>query len=78
MIIDSTYFIGKETYIPNAVLQPSIGSNNISAASELLQEIEDKESELMLDVLEKSFVSDSFKLKYANLVERRYREMDLV
>ena len=51
MIIDSTYFIGKETYIPNAVLQPSIGSNNISAASELLQEIEDKESELMLDVL---------------------------
>lgn len=51
MIIDSTYFIGKETYIPNAVLQPSIGSNNISATSELLQEIEDKESELMLDVL---------------------------
>jgi len=51
MIIDSTYFLGKETYIPNSVSQPSIGSNNLSPSSELDQEIEDKESELMLDVL---------------------------
>jgi len=51
MIIDSSYFEGKELYIPNAVLQPSIGSNNLNPSSALAQEIEDKESELMLDVL---------------------------
>jgi len=51
MIIDSSYFQGKELYIPNAVLQPSIGSNNLNPSEGLSQEIEDKESELMLDVL---------------------------
>lgn len=51
MIIDSSYFQGKELYIPNSVLQPSIGSNNLNPSSALVQEIEDKESELMLDVL---------------------------
>ena len=47
MIIDSTYFTGKETYIPNAVAQPSIGSNNLNLSSLLDNEIEDKESELI-------------------------------
>lgn len=51
MIIDSTYFTGKETYIPNAVAQPSIGSNNLNLSSLLDNEIEDKESELLLDIL---------------------------
>lgn len=51
MIIDSTYFQGKELYIPNSVLQPSIGSNNLNPSNALDQEIEDKESELILDVL---------------------------
>lgn len=51
MIIDSTYFTGKELYIPNVVLQPSIGSNNLNPSDALGQEIEDKESELMLDIL---------------------------
>ena len=51
MIIDSTYFTGKELYIPSVVLQPSIGSNNLNPSNALGQEIEDKESELMLDIL---------------------------
>jgi serine/threonine-protein kinase HipA len=31
----------------------------------------------MLAVLEKSFVSDDYKMKYATLVGRRYRQLDL-
>jgi len=51
MIIDSTYFSGKELYIPNMVLQPSIGNNNVNLSCSIMQEIEEKESELILDIL---------------------------
>ena len=51
MIINTQYFQSKELYIPNAVSQPSIGSNSPSNVSQLDSEIESIEYSLMLDVL---------------------------
>lgn len=51
MIIDTTYFLNKSVFIPNAVVQPSIGSNTPTAAIQLQQEIDEKENELLLSCL---------------------------
>lgn len=51
MIIDTTYFLVKEVFIPNAVAQPSIGSNTPAAIIQLQQEIDEKENELLLSCL---------------------------
>ena len=51
MIINSSYFQSKETYIPNVVAQPSIGSNTPTAASQLQMEIDGREYELLVSFL---------------------------
>lgn len=51
MIIDTTYLLVKEVFIPNAVAQPSIGSNTPTAIIQLQQEIDEKENELLLSCL---------------------------
>lgn len=50
MIINPSYFLTKEVFIPNAVVQPSIGS--VSSSYEQLKEFsEEKEDELLLKFL---------------------------
>lgn len=51
MIIDNSYLLTKEVFIPNAVVQPSIGSNTPNSVTQLNQEIDDKENELLLSFL---------------------------
>jgi hypothetical protein len=51
MIIDSSYFLNKTVFIPNAVAQPSIGSNAPSAINNLIGEIYYKEKELLTSIL---------------------------
>lgn len=51
MIIDSSYFLNKMVFIPNAVAQPSIGSNAPSIIDTLNGEIEYKEKELLISIL---------------------------
>lgn len=51
MIINGSYFKSKETYISNAVAQPSIGSNTPSAAAQLQMEIDGREYELLVSFL---------------------------
>lgn len=51
MIIDTTYFLNKSVFIPNAVAQPSIGSNTPTSLLQLQQEIDEKENELLLSFL---------------------------
>lgn len=51
MIIDTSYFLTKGVFIPNAVSQPSIGSNTPTSLSQLQEEIDEKENELLLSFL---------------------------
>jgi hypothetical protein len=51
MIIDSSYFLTKELFIPNAEAQPSIGGNTPTSKIQLEQVIEEKESELLIKFL---------------------------
>lgn len=51
MIIDTSYFKTKGVFIPNAVAQPSIGSNTPTSILKLQQEIDEKEYELLLSFL---------------------------
>lgn len=51
MIIDTSYFLNKSVFIPNAVVQPSIGSNTPTSINQLQQEIDEKEYEYMLSIL---------------------------
>lgn len=51
MIIDTSYFKTKGVFIPNAVAQPSIGSNTPTSILQLQQEIDEKEYELLLSFL---------------------------
>lgn len=48
MIINSSYFLSKNVFIPNAVAQPSIGSNTPTAISQLDMEIAFREDEFLL------------------------------
>jgi hypothetical protein len=48
MIIDTSYFQSKEVFIPNAIAQPSIGSNTPTSISQLQQEIDSREYDLLL------------------------------
>lgn len=51
MIIDTSYFLTKSVFIPNAVAQPSIGSNTPTAVNQLQEEIDFREDELLLSAL---------------------------
>lgn len=51
MIITTSYFLNKNVFIPNAVVQPSIGSNTPTSISQLQQEIDEREDELLLSFL---------------------------
>jgi len=51
MIIDTSYLINKNVFIPNAVAQPSIGSNTPTSIIQLQAEIDEKEYELLLSAL---------------------------
>lgn len=51
MIIDTSYFQSKEVFIPNAIAQPSIGSNSPTAISDLQNEIDAREYDLLLSFL---------------------------
>ena len=51
MIIDTSYFLKKDVFIPNAVVQPSIGSNTPTSISQLNAEIDQKEYEFTLSFL---------------------------
>lgn len=51
MIIDTSYFLTKEVLIPNAVVQPSIGSNAPSSLTQLKEFSHEKEEELLLNFL---------------------------
>jgi hypothetical protein len=48
MIIDISYFQNKEVFTPNAIAQPSIGSNTPTSISQLQQEIDSREYDLLL------------------------------
>lgn len=48
MIIDTSYFQSKEVFIPNAIAQPSIGSNTPTSISQLQQEIDSREYDFLL------------------------------
>lgn len=48
MIIDTSYFQSKEVFIPNAIAQPSIGSNTPTSISQLQQEIDQREYDMLL------------------------------
>lgn len=51
MIIDTSYFLTKSVYIPNAVAQPSIGGNTPDAVIQLQQEIGEKEAKVLISAL---------------------------
>ncbi len=51
MIIDISYFLKKDVFIPNAVVQPSIGSNTPTSIIQLQAEIDEKEYEFILSFL---------------------------
>lgn len=51
MLIDNSYFLNKSVFIPNAVAQPSIGSNSPTSINQLQQEIDEKEQELLISAL---------------------------
>lgn len=51
MIIDTSYFLKKDVFIPNAVVQPSIGSNTPTSLNQLQAEIDEKENEFLLSFL---------------------------
>lgn len=51
MIIDTSYFLKKDVFIPNAVVQPSIGSNTPTSLLQLQAEIDEKEYEFLLSFL---------------------------
>ena len=51
MIIDTSYFLKKDVFIPNAVAQPSIGSNTPTSVSQLNAEIDQREYEFTLSFL---------------------------
>lgn len=51
MIIDTSYFLNKSVFIPNAVKQPSIGGNTPDAVSQLTEEINEKEAKLLIMAL---------------------------
>jgi len=51
MIIDTSYFLNKSVFIPNSVAQPSIGSNTPTSISQLQEEIDFREDELLLSAL---------------------------
>lgn len=48
MIIDTSYFQSKEVFIPNAIAQPSIGSNTPTSIVQLQQEIDQREYDMLL------------------------------
>ena len=48
MIITTAYFLNKNVFIPNAVVQPSIGSNTPTSINQLQAEIDEREDELLL------------------------------
>jgi hypothetical protein len=54
MIINTSYFLNKNVFIPNAVVQPSIGANTPSAVDALKEEIEERERECLLMFLTES------------------------
>lgn len=51
MIIDTSYFLKKDVFIPNAVAQPSIGSNTPTSIAQLNAEIDQREYEFNLSYL---------------------------
>lgn len=51
MIIDTSYFLKKDVFIPNAVVQPSIGSNTPTSIAQLNAEIDQREYEFTLSFL---------------------------
>jgi len=51
MIITTAYFLNKNVFIPNAVAQPSIGSNTPTSINQLQAEIDEREDELLLSFL---------------------------
>lgn len=51
MIITTAYFLNKNVFIPNAVVQPSIGSNTPTSINQLQAEIDEREDELLLSFL---------------------------
>lgn len=51
MIIDSSYFQSKETFIPNVIAQPNMQSNTPSEATQLQMEIDSREYELLVSFL---------------------------
>lgn len=51
MIIDTSYFLNKSVFIPNAIAQPSIGGNTPTAVTQLQQEIDQKEAEFLIMAL---------------------------
>ena len=51
MIINTAYFLNKNVFIPNAVAQPSIGSNTATSIDQLKAEIDEREDELLLSFL---------------------------
>lgn len=51
MIITTAYFLNKNVFIPNAVVQPSIGSNTPNSLNQLQAEIDEREDELLLSFL---------------------------
>lgn len=60
MIINSSYFLNKSVFIPNAVVQPSIGSNTPTSINQLNEEIDQKEYELILSWLGYEQTKDLF------------------
>ena len=51
MIIDASYFLSKDVFIPNAIPQPSIGSNTPSNYDLLIDEISEREKEALISFL---------------------------
>lgn len=51
MIITTAYFLNKNVFIPNSVVQPSIGSNAPNSLNQLQAEIDEREDELLLSFL---------------------------
>lgn len=51
MIIDTSYFLPKDVFIPNVVSQPSIGSNTPNNFDSIIDEISDREREVLISFL---------------------------
>lgn len=51
MIINTSYFLKKDVFIPNAVVQPSIGSITPTSITQLTAEIDEREYEFVLSFL---------------------------